>query len=258
MKKTQREEDELLALLEKNEKLTLQEAMSELGVSESTARRIFVRLEKSGCAIRSYGCLHYFPKLLKNYSYSIMESVFHEEKSAIGKAVANLISNGDMIYLDSGTTLAEASYAIAGRLERGELCDISVFTNSMANLEILQNVCRVNLIGGYWRAERRDFAGYMSELSVNNLHFSKCLLGADGYSESNGFTASDFDTARLNERVLSNSDDSYVLIDSTKFSRTSVVSYSKNKAVKNIITDSIPENRAEILKNAGVNIIIAK
>lgn len=258
MKKTQREEDELLALLEKNEKLTLHQAMSELGVSESTARRIFVRLEKSGCAIRSYGCLHYFPKDLKNYSYSVMESVFHKEKSAIGKTVAKLIENGDMIYLDSGTTLAQASYAIADRLKKGDLCDISVFTNSLANLEILQSVCSINLIGGYWRAERRDFAGYISEVSVNNLHFSKCLLGADGYSEGVGFTASDFDTARLNEIVISNSDNSYVLLDSTKFSRTSVVSYSKNKFVKNIVTDNIPGSAASILNEAGTNIIIAK
>ena len=55
MKNNEMRKQKVLELLLDRKRLTIEEAMRELGVSESTVRRIFLGLERDGVAIRTYG-----------------------------------------------------------------------------------------------------------------------------------------------------------------------------------------------------------
>lgn len=241
MKKRERQEQTVLELLKVKRKLTLSEVMELLNVSESTARRLFVRLEDDGFAVRNYGGI----QLAGNHSsleylYEEEEGQFIEQKRAIGAYAASLVEDGDCLYLDSGTTGAHVAMALADRLAQGELSHLSVFTNSLMNLEILSRYVTINIIGGEYRVNRRDFCGYLVEDLLTKLHFTKCFLGADGFHPQNGFTATDFRTARLNEIVMRSSDKRFVVTDSRKFTATSLVSYSRDQRIDAVITNAIP------------------
>lgn len=242
MKKVERQEGLLLEQLKMKKRLSLSEAIDLLKVSESTVRRLFIRLENGGFAIRSYGGIQLVGNHpIMDYSYDQVEGRSVEQKKMIGERAALLPESGDMLYLDSGTTMAHLCAAMAGRIERKELSGVTVFTNSLVNLELLYKYVPVSLIGGEYRASRKDFCGYMAEEAVKNLHFTKCFLGADGYHLHHGFTATDFQTARLNELAIRNTDRRLVLMDSSKFTVTSVVSYSRNQLIHTLITDRLPE-----------------
>ena len=115
-----------------------------------------------------------------------------------------------------------------------------IFTNSLVNLNLLKRH-DVTLIGGKFRDLRKDFHGYTAEEALKSLHFNKCFLGADAYSAQNGFTTTDFSTARLNELVLERSEEKYVLMDSSKFFLSSIVSYSRRISPDKIITEAYPD-----------------
>lgn len=238
--------------------LTLSHAMQVLNVSESTVRRLFSALEADGLAIRKYGKLQLFDtQASKQYSFNLEKEQNVEKKQLLAKYAVNFVKNGDAIYIDSGTTLYHFSMFLSERLKEGNLTNVTIVTNSFTNINIFRNYQDLILIGGKYREHRNDFCGYIAEESLKLLRFTKCFLGCDGYSPSFGFSTTDFFTARLNEIVLRNSTTSYVLMDSSKYNRTATISYSKNRMVGTLITDSPPpDGVAKQLASEKTEVII--
>lgn len=219
------------------EQITTQQAMELLGVSESTVRRLFARLAQQGDIVRTFGGICR-PAAADAYSYDQLAEQAQEAKGQIARQAVALVQEGDVLYLDGGTTNAVMAAALAARLRGGQLCEVRVFTNSLSTLSALAGACPVHLIGGRYRPNRRDFCGYMAEEDVARLRFTRCFLGADGCDAERGFTTTDFETARLCGLVLAASGESYVLADSGKFGRVSLVPYAQTGQVGAVITDA--------------------
>lgn len=260
MKKTVMQELVLLKELKTKKKVTLNETIELLSISESTARRIFARLEEKGECIRGYGSISLFnPNENTAYNFESVESVRIGQKEKISKEAVKLVESNDVIFLDSGTTVSHFVLALSQILEQKKLSNITIFTNSLVNLNNLHKYVTVNLIGGKYRDNRKDFCGYIAEEAINGLHFTKCFLGTDGYSKEVGFTTTDFNTARLSKLAISNSEKSIILMDSSKFNNLSLVGFAKSGSISTVITDDevTDENKKTIL-SAGISIIIAE
>ena len=104
---------------------------------------------------------------------------------------------------------------------------------------------------------RSDTAILVDEV-IKRLHFTKCFVGADGFSVANGLTASDFDTARINQLVVAGSDKRILLADTSKAGKASVIHYAPIDSVDTLVTNKWLANevKAELLK-ANINIIEA-
>lgn len=115
MKNCDRRRQSVLNMLRKTKKLTVEEAMQAFGVSESTVRRLFAQLEAEGEVIRAYGGICFTGRSdgARSYMFDLVQLENADEKNAIGKAAMQLIRNGDIIYLDSGTTVMSLGAAMA-------------------------------------------------------------------------------------------------------------------------------------------------
>lgn len=257
MGKVQEHERQLLDKLKTVGRLSLTDAINLLNVSESTARRLFIRLEKDGHVIRNYGGIQYFCEPNMNYSFDQLESQNVAQKQAIAAYAVLLVENNDTIYIDSGTTLSHFSALLNTRIDTDALQNVTIFTNSLINLNTLQKQAHLHLIGGEYRQNRKDFCGYLTEETLKSLRFTKCFLGSDGYRPSFGFTTTDFHTARLNEIVLKNSQQSFVLMDSSKFDTSALVSYTRLHTVGLLITDrELPDQIQDSLALQGTAVHI--
>ncbi len=241
MKKTEKHLAILQEALKSRSRLHLVDAMELLDISESTARRLFARMEEAGGVVRVYGGIQPVGDPAGDYRYDVVEGQNTHAKRQIAAAAAMLVENGDRVFLDSGTTLGFMSGYLARRLGEGGLAGVTVFTNSLVNLHTLSKATSVTLIGGRYRDNRKDFCGYVAEESIKPLRFTKCFLGADGFSPTSGFAATDFSTARMSELVLARSDVGIVLADASKFSSAALVGYSKATPVHRLITDRMPQ-----------------
>ena len=227
----------LLDAIKLSEKITTAETMTMLGISKSTATRLFIALEEEGKVIRvQNGAM--LARENFEYTYDDLEYLNYNEKKQIGECASALVSSGDTVYLDSGTTLPHMCVALEKRISSGELTNVRIFIRSLVNLNILHKAPNVFCIGGIYRHAQRDFNGYISESAISQLHFDKCFLGADGLDIDGGITTVDFSSARLNSLVVSKSYEKYILADSSKFGKISSIRYSDVSDITCLVTDS--------------------
>ena len=251
-------ETQILVELKKRGQLESKEIMELFQISESTARRMCVDLGKRGLAIRTFGgirCLPEHSSASVAYSYDIRETEHAEMKQKIGEYASSLVEDGDIIFINGGTTVQKMAEALIERLRREELKNISILTNSIASAELLAGYCTVMLTGGRLRAERRDMAGFLSEQMVRNAHFDKCFIGVDGISMNmnGGLVALDVDTANLDGMVVDQSDAAFILADSSKFDRPCFVTYARFQSKHTIITDDrVDQKVIETAKKIGL------
>lgn len=259
MNKTSSREAYLLNLLSSVRKISTHEAVELLGVSSATARRLFSNMEREGKIIRNYGGIQIADTAI-NYSYDYSEKIYQQEKKRIGKLAATFVNDGDTIYLDCGTTLFQMTLALSERLANEEFDSLNIITNSIANIQVLSPSpkCRVILIGGEYNKKRRDFAGPLTERYVSSFHFHKSFIGCDGFSPSMGFSTDQINISSLNTSILNRTDASFVLLDTSKFNKNSLVSYATAEKITTVVTDSQPpEPIQKTLKDANVKIYIA-
>ncbi|MFA6566592.1 MAG: DeoR/GlpR family DNA-binding transcription regulator [Victivallales bacterium] len=243
MGKLEKRTEKLIGLLKSAEKLDIASVVSALKISEATARRLFTLLENEGKVIRIHGGVRLAPELGYDYSFRILASRRKEQKSAIGEAAAEIVGNGDILFLDSGTTILRFAEALSRKIQAGELKGVSVVTNSLSYIETLSTCCKVILTGGEIRTERRDVCGGVAEKNLSQYHFNKVFLGADAINLEKGFMTSDEKTAEICRIAISNSNLTFVLADSEKFNRKSFVTYADIGSVEEIITDGNLDKR---------------
>ncbi len=257
IKKKEHREDILLGVLKSKKRMDTAEVVELLQVSESTARRFFDDLVKKGVVIRTYGGIQLAPGSDADYYYEDLLGHQTDQKKRIGEHACGLVEEGDIIFLDSGTTLQHMAAALAMRFREGSVRDVEIYTNSLSNLKMLSPYCDVHLTGGLFRSKRQDFCGYLSEMVLKAIAFKKCFLGADGISpeKSEGIMATDVFTARVNEIVAGRSDKIYILADATKFMRRSFIRYAPLDAPELFITDTnLCDEQYGLLTAAGIQI----
>ena len=251
-------EQELMNQLRVKGKLELSKVQELLQISESTARRLFARLEQEGKVVRVHGGIQLPGKNPVEYSFERLVKSKVKEKNAIAREACGLLRDGDVIFCDSGTTVLCFCMELVQRMEQ-EPIDLKVYTNSLANFDVLAPRVPVTLIGGEYRSHRRDFCGYLSEITLEKVHFTRCFLGTDGYDGKKSFTTTDFDTARLDEIAMNNSDETIILCTSDKFLACAQVKYAGFDLVSRVITDEgIPEESRRKLQASGIQIMVAK
>ena len=241
MSKLIERENYIMKMLLATGRLSTAEVVEALDVSEATVRRIFVNMENKGKIVRNYGGI-ILPRTIPEYSFETHNKEAAQEKKIIGKQAASIVEEGDIIYLDCGTTVFNMSLSLDERISRHEINNITIVTNSIANVLVLTPSisCRVVLIGGMYNGARRDFSGILTESYLQSFHFTKCFLGADGVSNSMAVTSTEVEISQLNKSVMQRSDKAYILIDRSKFGKNSFISYASLSDVTGIVTDSQP------------------
>jgi len=256
MSKSNLRKEELLSLLSQNGKLTAEQIAERFHISMPTVRRVCKDLADEGRVLRIRGGIHYLPEQKAQYSFQQKAQEYNEEKVRIAKYASSLVEDGQMIFLEAGTTVGEMAVQLLSRIKKGELHDLMVFTNSLVILEILDPTCQVTMIGGQYRTERKDFVGLMSERMLRSLSFDQCFIGVDAISLSDGIMAMDGETVRLDTLLVSRARRASVLVNSAKFNQLSLISFASVHDIDMVITDTdLSENIANDFRNAGVNLV---
>ena len=147
--------------------------------------------------------------------------------------------------------------ALSLRIQSGALKSVVVLTNSLALVEALARWCKVILVGGEVRVERRDVCGPITEDSLRQFHVDKAFFGADAVHIRSGFMTTDERTAKMNDIILRNANHVYVLADSEKFGRDSFIRYASLAEAEKIFTDSeVSEQTRTDFTDAGAHLEI--
>lgn len=255
MSKIEQRDQQFLDLLQNYRRLDIKEVADWLSISEATARRMCSKLEKQNKVVRVLGGVQLPNISPNNYSFQNRASKFLLEKIAIGQYCASIIESGERIFCDSGTTVHQFVLSLSSRIQKGELQDIVLLTNSISNFNPIAENCKVILLGGEVRLSRMDMCGSISESTLSKFHITKAFLGADAINIEKGFMTTDERTAKMNEIVITDVEKAYVLVDSKKFNKKSFVSFAKQSDSIEIVTDwNMKEDIRKTYQDAGFKV----
>ena len=246
-------------ILKEKGEISVSELVNKFSVSEVTIRRYLRDLERKGILLRTYG------GAVKREDTIPAEFFFGEkskrninEKKRIASLSVKLIQNGQIIFLDTGTTTLEISKFLVKEEKK-----VMVVTNSIPIAYELASTkyIKVFILSGFFRKELFDLFGPFSIPEIEKFSFNQSFLGVDGISSKVGLTTTDLITAQIEEAVMDRSEVINIVADFSKIGRISFIPYGniKNRRViKRLITDSsASKDEIRKLKEYGFEIKIA-
>jgi DeoR/GlpR family transcriptional regulator of sugar metabolism len=169
-------------------------------------------------------------------SFLTREQRNSEAKQTIGRLAAELVADGDQLFLDAGTTC----FAMVAFLKRKR--GLSVITNSVRLApELTMPDANVIMVGGRFRPDRMDTVGPLAASGLDQLRGYAAFVGADGLSQDFGPTASDIESANLHRLAIGHARETTLLVDHTKFSSPSLYKIVEWGAIRRIVTDQPPD-----------------
>ena len=248
----------VLSLLKNEGSVKTGDVASILNVSECTVRRLFDELEMSGEVARKYGGINLVQKNPLDYYFEKLQQQQTEQKERIGKYASTMVESGDNVWIDSGTTSEQMAKHLLERIKHRRVANVQIFSNSHRNIDMFVDYCEVNLIGGLFRKSRQDYCGYLTEMVLDTISFDKAFLGADGISPNieEGIMTMDVFSAKICNSVIKRSNSAYLLIDSTKLSRRSLIKFATLDQITDIITDNeASEEELDRIRTVGTRIV---
>jgi DeoR family transcriptional regulator of aga operon len=216
---------------------------SALHVDSSTIRRDMERLERAGLIRRMHGgALPADPADTIDTPWEVRRSQRLAEKTAIGKAAAALVEDGQTVLIDNGSTAYQVAAALADH--RG----LTVVTNDLMVALCLrsQGVHQVHVTGGLLLDTVFTLVGPIATQAVEGLHVDWAFLGAEGVEPEAGITNINVVEIPLKRAMIAAARNAAVVADSSKFGRRSLATVCALDDVDAVITDDgVPlEDRA--------------
>lgn len=232
----------ILKILEEKRSVTVTELTELLDISESTARRDIIALDKAGRLVKVFGGAISADDTYLSAEPTVAQKaeMNKEEKKRIAEYAASLIQPQDFVYLDAGTTTGYM-------LDFIEETSAKFVTNAVAHAQKLAaNGIHVLLVGGTLKSSTEAVVGTTATLMLKDYHFTKGFFGANGIGKTAGFTTPDTSEALVKRKALEQCQKAYILCDHSKFNTVSSVTFAPVSAVT-ILTDECPQEYRDIM-----------
>ncbi len=204
-----------------------------LEVSEATVRRDLEWLEKEGILERTHGGAILSQRLNLEQEYNQRAQRYPEQKRLIGAFAASLIKDGDIVFINSGTTTTQLI-----RHLREDL-DITLITNNLiAALEVGDVGYELILLGGEFQPRSNSVAGRFAVENLSQVYADQCFIGVDGMSLKHGFTVPTSAEAEIIHLMCDRTHGPItVLADHSKWGVVSNFEVASMNQVQRIVTD---------------------
>jgi DeoR/GlpR family transcriptional regulator of sugar metabolism len=206
-------------------------------ISEVSIRRDLTDLETRGLLRRVRGGAVSVPQTILDWSFNEKLMMHRDQKQRIGRAAAALIQNGDVVIMDSGTTVIHVARHISRQiLTSGH---VTVITSSLPIVRELGSWNGVHLIvlGGIYLPQQEVLVGPAALASLHGLHADKMFLGAGGLSLEVGATTATVLDAEVDRASVGISEQVIAVVDSSKIGRKGLASVVPMTEVDILITD---------------------
>jgi len=209
-KLVQKRRDDIMILIQKLGKISSSVLAKEFNVSEITIRRDLQYWEDKGAILRYHGGAKIVEKRVETD-----EKLNNERyKRAIAKYAAQLVNDGDTIFINSSSTaLLVIEYLVHKR--------VNVITNNARAIHIKHDpLVTINLTGGELRYPKEVMVGEIALQTLSKIIADKCFLGCSGIDTENGMTTAILSEVPINEKFVNKcKGEVFVLCDYTKINQ---------------------------------------
>lgn len=226
-----------------------------LETSEATVRRDLEWMEQKGVLERTHGGAILSQRMILEQEYQQRAQHHPEEKKRIGELAASLIEDGDIVFINSGTT----STQVLQHIRRDSR--ITVFTNNVsAVMELGEPGFHYHMIGGEFQSRSNSLAGRFALDNLNLIYANKAIIGVDGISLKHGCTVPSLPESEVVRKMIERTKGQVII--ATDYSKWGVVSNFQIAALDEIdklVTDGkFPSSAMEELASLSIACLIAE
>ena len=251
---TPERQKQILSLLARQGRLSVTEIVEQFSISEATARRDLESLASQGKVQRVHGGVIAVEQAPPELPILQREGEQAVEKSMIGQAAAELVNDGETVFLGSGTTVLETAKNLRERK------NLTVITNSLPVLNALAGIKEITVVslGGQLRESELSFIGHITEQALAEVRVDKVIMGARGLSFEHGLT-NDYLQETLTDRAILKIGREVILVaDHSKVNRVSTALLAPLSSMNTFVTDSKADKKfIQTLKKQNIKVVIA-
>jgi DeoR/GlpR family transcriptional regulator of sugar metabolism len=233
----------ILALMEKNPRVRVDELADMLEVSLITIRRDLQYLEDRKLLVRTHGGAV--------ASKSPMDEISLYRK-LIAEFAAGFVTDNDTLFINTSSNALKI-------LEHISCSNVTVITNNgkAIHCDHSQEV-NVVLTGGELRYPKEAMVGDFALRNLQTIYAKKAFIGCSGISAENGMTTELFNEVSINEMMVSHAtQEVYVLADHTKIGKNSSFVSCPIDKIKYLITDEKASAEAlDLIREKGVTVYV--
>jgi DeoR family transcriptional regulator, fructose operon transcriptional repressor len=248
-----RRQEELLQLVEAKGQMSVDELARHFSVSDDTIRRDLHQLERRRVLLRTHGGAVSTALLVhRETPFLTRAHAQADAKNRIGRAAAQLISDGETLIINGGST----TFAFAASL--GPRRNLTVVTNNIALLSVLPRevVQDVYVLGGQYRIDLGSTVGPVG-FSSGNISVDTAVIGVSGLTVD-GLSTTFLQEASMLARMINSARRTLLVADASKFGHNAFAHIAPLSAIDVLVTDVLPPADLSLaLSQAKVEVILA-
>ncbi len=249
-------QDRIYTWLRSTGAVTTAELVERLHVSIETVRRDLLTMEQKGLLSRVHGGAVARGNMKQFQDLQQRNREYSREKRALSQAAAELVTEGDIIAVDSGSTAIAFAAALKEKFSR-----LTVVTHALDVFEALHDhgEFRVILCSGEYLKQERAFYGALSLDAYGKLHVQKSFLTPSAVSLDNGICDYQSELYPLQRRLTEIADRVFVLADSSKFEKQAFLKIDDMRSEYTYVTDDgLPDELQKLYSSNNIQIITAE
>jgi len=173
-------------------------------------------------------------------------------KDAIARAAAAMVSDGDTVMLDIGTTAWRVARRLHGR-------PITIVTRNLAAFDELREdrAVQIVLLGGVLRPDHRSLIGHLTEDNIRQLRADLLFMGTSGVRATGHLVDTVPAEVSVKRTMIEASDRVVLIADSTKFPGSGMAMVCGPESLDVVVTEAAPDPAtAQALAAASVDIVV--
>lgn len=220
--------------------VVLEDLVDLLETSESTVRRDLDELESEGKLHRVHGGAEKIHTLQDEPDIRQKSIKNIQAKKTLVQKAAELVQDGDVIFLDAGST---TELLIPLLNQEG----LTVVTNAIHHAaKLVDKNIKTLIIGGFIKNTTDASVGQIAVEQVRRLNFDKAFLGMNGI-DAEHITTPEMEEAVVKRSIIASAKKAYILTDSSKLGQVSFINVASLSDVT-IITNHCDHPLLPIIK----------
>jgi DeoR/GlpR family transcriptional regulator of sugar metabolism len=246
---------ELVELVRARGQMTVNELSSHFGVSGDTVRRDLDLLASQGLLKRTHGGAVAMDNLVHQDSTFMQRmSTRVPEKKRIARAASQLISDGETLLINGGSTTRLFAAELSSRR------NLTIVTNNFTVPTTLAAECvrDVYVLGGQYKGDAQVTIGPVGFVSAGSITVDSAVIGIGGITVQEGLTTTVLEEASVILGMINAARRTIVLADASKLGHSTFAQIAPFERIGILVTDEEPpSDLAQALKEARVELIIA-
>ncbi|MEQ1964528.1 DeoR/GlpR family DNA-binding transcription regulator [Xenorhabdus khoisanae] len=225
--------DFIYRYLHEYQTVSISTLVSLLSVSHMTVRRDIRVLEEEGKIINITGGIQLNDALRQELPWNEKALIHHRHKREIGKYAASLVEDGQVVYLDAGTTTFEIAQVLAERFH------LTIVTNDFSISHYLMNKPQLNLFHTGGQVDKRNYScvGNSAAMLLRTLNIDIAFISTSSWDLEHGISTPYEEKVLVKQALLEIARRKILISDSSKYGKYGMFRVCSLSSLNDIICD---------------------